>query len=76
MTQPKYSEWEKIKLENIDKVYKAQEKRCMKKEEIIFITPGGFCPNCDLNYLADTTIEEATVEHITCCKFCAWSFVE
>lgn len=76
MTQPKYAEWEKIKVKDRTKAYKAQERMCKRKEIPIFITMDGKCPFCNENYLDQTNVQEASLEHITFCKLCAGSFVE
>lgn len=76
MNKPLYSEWDKIKKEEREKVYKAQELYCLKKELTIFVTQEGICFDCNKNYLDLITEKEASTELITFCKHCARSFVE
>jgi hypothetical protein len=74
-SNPQYSVWEKLKIEEREIKKKLQEKFCLVAG-IYFIPDDELCPKCKKNILDFYTQQECSTKNITSCKLCNCSFLD
>jgi hypothetical protein len=76
MSNPNYSAWDKLKLEDAKRLAKLQLDYCNSINAPCFVLDTGLCPFCARNALDGLTEHDVTTTVITRCELCQRSFID